>query len=82
MSDGEVQQLGVQGEDELEDDVGEGLAHNITGHEDVIVHLATLNVDLGDGDLGGEICLGPGHDVYVGFLFDFVVTLGNKVLGS
>ena len=82
MSDGEVQQLRVEGEDELEHDVGEGLAHDITGHQDVIVHPATLDVDLSDGDLGGKVGLGPGHDVNVCFLLDFVVTLGNEVLGK
>ena len=82
MPDGEIEELGVEGEDELEHDVGEGLAHDITGHQDVIVHPATLDVDLSDGDLGGKVGLGPGHDVNVCFLLDFVVTLGNEVLGK
>ena len=82
MSDGEIQQLRVEGQNELEHDVGEGLAHDITGHQDVIVHPAALDVDLSDGDLGGKVGLGPGHDVNVGFLLDFVVTLGNEVLGK
>ena len=82
MPDGEIEELGVEGEDELEHDVGEGLAHDIAGHQDVIVHPATLDVDLSDGDLGGKVGLGPGHDVNVCFLLDFVVTLGYKTLGQ
>ena len=82
MSDGQIQQLRVEGQNELEYDVGEGLAHDITGDKDVIVYSAALNVDLSDGYLGGKISLSPGHDVHVGFLLDFVVALGYKTLGQ
>ena len=82
MSDGEIEQLGVEGENELEYDVWKCLADDIAGDENVIFHWAALNINLSDRYLGGEVGLGPGHNVNVGFLFDFVVTLGNKVLGK
>ena len=82
MSDGEVEQLGVEGENELKYDVWKCLADDIAGDENVIFHWAALNINLSDRYLGGEVGLGPGHDVHVGFLFDFVVALGYKTLGQ
>merc|ERR1712080_681116 len=82
MSDGEIAQLGVEGENELEYNVRQGLAHDITGHQNVILHRAALNINLSDGYLGGEVGLGPGHDVHVCLLLDFVVALRYKTLGQ
>ena len=82
MSDGEVEQLGVEGENELEDNVREGLADDVAGDQNVILHWPTLNINLSDRYLGGEVGLGPGHDVHVSFLLDFVVALRYKTLGQ
>ena len=82
MSDGEIEELRVEGENELEHNVRQGLAHNIAGHQNVILHRAALNINLSDGYLGGEVGLGSGHDVHVSFLFDFVVALRYKTLGQ
>ena len=62
--------------------MGQRLAHNVTGDQDVIVHLPTLNINLSDRYLGGEVGLGPGHNVHVRFLLDFVVALRYKTLGE
>ena len=82
MSDGEIEQLGVEGENELEYNVWQCLAHDITGHQNVILHRSALNINLSDRYLGGEVGLGPGHNVHVSFLLDFVVALRYKTLGQ
>ena len=82
MSDGEIEQLGVEGENELEYDVWKCLADDIAGNENVIFHWAALNINLSDRYLGGEVGLGPGHNVHVRFLLDFVVALRYKTLGQ
>ena len=82
MSDGEVEQLGVEGENELEDNVREGLADDVAGDQDVVLHRAALDINLSDRYLGGEVGLGPGHNVHVRFLLDFVVALRYKTLGQ
>ena len=82
MSDGEIEELRVEGENELEYNVRQGLADYITGHQNVILHWTTLDINLSDRYLGGEVGLGPGHNVHVSFLFDFVVALRYKTLGQ
>ena len=82
MSDGEIEELGVEGENELEYNMGECLAHDIARHQNVTLHRSALNINLSDGYLGGEVGLGPGHDVHVSFLLDFVVALRYKTLGQ
>ena len=82
MSDGEIEELRVEGENELEYDVWKCLADDVARDQNVILHGPALNINLSDRYLGGEVSLGPGHDVHVSFLLDFVVALRYKTLGQ
>ena len=62
--------------------MGQNLAHNVAGDQDVILYGAGLDEDVGDGDLHGHVGLGPSNNVHVGLLLHFVIALGNKVLGQ
>ena len=82
MLDGQIGELGVDAEDEPEHDVRQHLANNVGGHQNIILHRSGLYEDVCHWYLGWQVGLSSSYNMNIGFLFHFVVALGDETLGQ